>query len=1247
MAPLLFSWGTPRLLDSISLRSNKICIPFAEPPLGSLRLKPPVLKTSLDAGTFNATAFSPTSHPRCQDLPLDAISEDCLTINVLRPTGTPADEKLLVVSLNPMQLRGYIYGGGFDEGLSEIYNGSGPIVAQRTPLIYVNYRLGPLGFPQGQEADNRGALNLALKDQIAALQWVQSNIGTFGGDPDKVTVFGESAGAIMTSILFLTSPLTMLARAAIFESGSQASVALFTPERREVAWQNNANTIEILQGLAAAMAAATEEFPWDPVIDGPGGLIPDLPSVLLRSGKFARLPFMAGTNLGEGTLFTPDTTNSTQEIQVSLISGASPSISPATLNRSILTLLELYPDIPALGSPFGTGNDTFGLSPQYKRAAAIDTYLNFLSQRRLWIETAANAGVPTFGYLFTQPQTDMAPEFGVSHGSEITFVYGAPNDTSPSSILLSRIMTDYWVSFATSLTPNDGLGVVPRPEWTQFTPQNKVLIRLNGDNLTMILDDFRAEQFGCVLLPVFYLAAYQPRMGYFYVQHTFEPATFPMVFKVTPLRAACADENSHLLSFDKFHSISYQLVFSDSARTWAEEYGLLSRGKLRHVNAFLIVYYLFAVYSQEARARSPPLKMSSLAVLLDTNVSAFSPHETRLKAITDIDAALEDLRAARAALKTAKRSPVKQALRLLRSRSTTKPNESARAQDENDNVLALAQDAVAGRDLLSFQPSELSLLQRALRSQRNSLAPISRLPTEVLTTILESCPTIDGDRPHFRTRKFVSALKIAHVCRRWRDVALLSAHFWTNIVLSRPRWALEMLHRSRVAPLVVAVDLAAADTKTVAARDLVLGQLRRIRELHLSLPLFDPNRLPASLLAPAPILDTFFLWTFGKIDYVAPTSLFRGETPSLRHLSLRFCYIESASPIWDNLVSLELIKVSLKIDMDQFLEFLVNRIPHLRALTLNESLPQFVDDPQPVLLSLETLELTTSSWLCYCFLRTVLLPKCRIVLNVPYSNTDLRFAWDALESQRIGADDLSICGLSLADLPPPPGSGSAFEVGLLDQPSRANPSPPPRYAVCLTTGPPALHNWREEVVYTVMAIMTLEQIATLTVKSPGLKLSQAVLHLKQFRAAVFHGDIEPFTQLLEDDPLMDAGDRTRFDPVRSAVHYPGLREIAFHNIAFSERNVEVILDWLAQRKRLNLAIDEVQLVGCYSLTNADLDAPTGTRGIPLSFRPDSDKRDTYGVQVFEFSLIPPLLKFPYFTRLGWWIQWHGAWSQDL
>ncbi|KAJ7130370.1 extracellular triacylglycerol lipase precursor [Mycena epipterygia] len=493
-------------------------IPFAEPPLGSLRLRPPVLKSVLEPGTFNSSAFGPGCLQT--ELPLATSSEDCLTINVWRPAGTLATAKL------PVML--WTYGGGFTQGVSSMYNASA-IVAQSvlrgTPVIYIsfNYRLGPLGFPQGQEADNRGALNLGLKDQLAALEWVQLNIGTFGGDKDKVTIFGESAGAIMNSLLFFNSHITSLARDAICESGSQATSPLFTPERREVGWQNfvagvpscaskatsgstfeclqKANTTEIFEGLSVASAEATELFPWVPVIDGPGGLIPDLPSVLFKRGQFSRLPFITGTNLDEGTLFTPPTINSTAGINESFVAMSSPSISPTTLESSVQTLLQLYPDIPALGSPFNTGNDTFGFSSQVKRYAAIDGDLQFTSQRRFWIETAANAGVKTFGYLYTQPQPNAPPSLGVYHSSELaslyasptTLFFGFPTDTSVSAVRISQLIIDYWVSFATSLTPNDGLGI-PRPEWTQFTPQNKAVMQLNGENLTMIPDDFRAEQ---------------------------------------------------------------------------------------------------------------------------------------------------------------------------------------------------------------------------------------------------------------------------------------------------------------------------------------------------------------------------------------------------------------------------------------------------------------------------------------------------------------------------------------------------------------------------------------------------------------------------------------------------------------------------------------------------------------------------------------------------------------------------------
>ncbi|KAF5342929.1 hypothetical protein D9758_014975 [Tetrapyrgos nigripes] len=133
-------------------------------------------RRTLIAEVFDASNFGLACLQ--QDVPAQAMSEDCLTINIFRPSDVPTDVKLPD------------YGGGFDAGTASTFNGSG-IVAQSlvrgTPLVYVNfnYRLGPLGLPQGKEADNRKALNLAIKDQHVALQWVQENIGVFGGDKTK------------------------------------------------------------------------------------------------------------------------------------------------------------------------------------------------------------------------------------------------------------------------------------------------------------------------------------------------------------------------------------------------------------------------------------------------------------------------------------------------------------------------------------------------------------------------------------------------------------------------------------------------------------------------------------------------------------------------------------------------------------------------------------------------------------------------------------------------------------------------------------------------------------------------------------------------------------------------------------------------------------------------------------------------------------------------------------------------------
>lgn len=164
-------------------------------------------------------------------------------------------------------------------------------------------------------------------------------------------------------------------------------------------------------------------------------------------------------------------------------------------------LLALYPDNPAAGSPYNTGNETFGLAPLYKKCAALSGDLAFESQRRNWIQSATNVGVKAFGYRFTQSLTAViSPYLGVAHNTEVPFVYGSviTLNQPPSANALSVAMIDYWLSFATSLDPNDGLGS-PRPVWPQYTPDQQMLLQLNGDNITAIPDDYHKEQIDFII----------------------------------------------------------------------------------------------------------------------------------------------------------------------------------------------------------------------------------------------------------------------------------------------------------------------------------------------------------------------------------------------------------------------------------------------------------------------------------------------------------------------------------------------------------------------------------------------------------------------------------------------------------------------------------------------------------------------------------------------------------------------------
>ncbi|KAG7086180.1 hypothetical protein E1B28_002137 [Marasmius oreades] len=475
-------------------------IPFAEPPIGKLRFKPPVLKSSLDVPTFNATEFGASClQPGVKDP--TTISEDCLFMNVFRPAGTPPNTSL------PVQV--FLYGGGFLVETPFRLDASTFVarsIARGTPIIHVGFthRLGVVGLPTGAEAAEKGAVNLALKDQLAAFEWVKANIGSFGGDPEKVTMNGWSGGGVTLSMHFLNGQAEKYARAAIFSSGT--SILVYNATSHQQRWDDfvhaipqcssypkgqsldclrseEINSTQMLTAMNTAVSKSGQQLPWDLVLDGEDGLVPGLPVDLYQQGRFSRLPFISGNVIDEGTRFSWNITDE-QTLKEAIVANFTTN-KPAeveALRKAVDKLMVLYPNSPALGSPFNTGNETFGFNSLYKRYGAIIGDLLFQSPRRLWTETASKSGVKLFSYQFKFPESVTVPATGVVHGADLPYVWGFPTISgSADGTQLNEQIMDYWISFITSLDPNDGLGT-ERPDWPLYTPERKAILEINGPN---------------------------------------------------------------------------------------------------------------------------------------------------------------------------------------------------------------------------------------------------------------------------------------------------------------------------------------------------------------------------------------------------------------------------------------------------------------------------------------------------------------------------------------------------------------------------------------------------------------------------------------------------------------------------------------------------------------------------------------------------------------------------------------------
>ncbi|WVR04784.1 hypothetical protein IAU60_001796 [Kwoniella sp. DSM 27419] len=516
-------------------------IPYAAPPVGNLRFSPPQdyqYNFSVTAQRPPPACLQNTNSTGGTTLPT---SEDCLFLNVYAPQGATGQTAWLPVMV-------WVHGGSFTAGDATSYNASliEAMGAQTDrPFIFValQYRLGVFGWGYGSGFGENNAGNLGLKDIKKGLDWVHTNIWAFGGNPDQVTVFGESAGAIAISLLYLDENVKTF-RSAIMESGAQSTLPLGpTGSTWEGAYQyllkatgcvsgggnstaSNSTSVatnatatqspwqclqnlpadQLLQGQLAVKANPLYQggFVYGPSIDG--DIIPDSPHTLLSQGKFAKIPFITGNNKDEGTGFIPSYVNTTAIAVIAL-----GLIEPEAIdNATIAQLFSLYPEDPAFGSPFGTGNETFGRSPTFKRLSAIFGDAQFQATRRYFLHQANQYGLAdTWTYQFEQLTPGRPGYLGVYHGSEIPFVFGAsrPGVTLPgfsanytaADAQLSNTMVDYWLNFAYYTDPNgngsgSGGGNGTRTDWPRHNEQDRSIIRFKSDNVTVFTDDYRRQQ---------------------------------------------------------------------------------------------------------------------------------------------------------------------------------------------------------------------------------------------------------------------------------------------------------------------------------------------------------------------------------------------------------------------------------------------------------------------------------------------------------------------------------------------------------------------------------------------------------------------------------------------------------------------------------------------------------------------------------------------------------------------------------
>ena len=426
-------------------------IPFATPPVGDLRWHAPKPAAHWD-GVRKAEEFGPV----CMQGGNQKMSEDCLYLNVWTGAKSASDKRPVMV---------WIYGGGYTggSGSQPMYDGEA-LAKKGAVVVTLNYRLGVFGFfahPElTKESDRRGAANFGVMDAIAALQWVQKNIAAFGGDPKRVTIFGESAGAGLVANLMVAPQAKGLFERAMGESSAWSTATISHLNTLAEAEQAG---VKFAEGVGAQSLADLRAKPADVILKGgrgtgpivDGWLIPEDPGKVFAEGKEIEVPVLTGSNRDESFGGNPRSAQAFVEAAHKRFGDLADEY------------LKLYPansDEQARESAFYSGRDEMAFV------------------MRNWARLASKpAKTKSFVYYFTE-QPPIVPRArgpfaptvhgSATHVSEILYVFNHLDGSrtwTDADRQVADNMSSYWVNFAEKGDPN-GKGLA---KWAVYDGKEK------------------------------------------------------------------------------------------------------------------------------------------------------------------------------------------------------------------------------------------------------------------------------------------------------------------------------------------------------------------------------------------------------------------------------------------------------------------------------------------------------------------------------------------------------------------------------------------------------------------------------------------------------------------------------------------------------------------------------------------------------------------------------------------------------